>query len=56
MMFPSPGWRHPIRCFWVAVWNWGELTGQLFGIKSSWLFGKCLGSKGERIDTDEGQS
>jgi hypothetical protein len=49
MMFPSPGWRHPFRCFWVAIWNWGELTGQMLGIRSSWLFGKALGQPGRRV-------
>lgn len=48
-MFPSLGWRHPFRCLWVAIWNWGELTGQTFGISSPCLFGKALGSKGVRV-------
>lgn len=49
MMLRSPCWRHLIRCLWVAVWNWGELTGQTLGIPSSWLFGKALGLRGRRV-------
>lgn len=52
MIFPSPGLRHPVRCFWVAIWNASELTGLglvRFGISPGWLFGKCLGKPGRRI-------
>lgn len=45
MFFASPGWRHPVRCAYVAVWNWCELTGQTFWISGPWLFGKALGAK-----------
>lgn len=51
MIFPSPGWRHPLRCFWVACWNLIEV-GRMAWLPAPippWLFGKAIGTRGRRV-------
>jgi hypothetical protein len=50
MIFPSPGWRHPFRCFWVATWNTIEIVPvPLPGWLPPRLFGKAMGKQGRRV-------
>ena len=41
------------RWFWRGIWNLSEFTGVGLGRFAPFVFGKMIGRRGKRVDTDD---